>query len=83
MSAFVYVIQNPKGGYYIGATEDLSRRMSEHERGQNTSTRGKGPWTLVYYEGYPTFIEAHAREREIKRKKRKTYIDWLISTKNA
>ena len=78
MSAFLYIIQNPKGMYYVGATEDLDRRLAEHDRGQNTSTRGRGHWILVYTEAHPTFVDAHTREREIKRKKRKSYVDWLV-----
>jgi putative endonuclease len=81
MSAFLYIIQNLKGMYYVGATEDLNRRLSEHDRGQNASTRGRGPWTLVYKEEYLTFIDAHTRERQIKRKRRRSYIDWLVENK--
>ncbi len=82
MSAVLYILRNAEGKYYVGATRDLIRRLSEHNRGQARSTRGKGCWILVYTEEYPTFVEAHARERHIKRKRRKSYIEWLISESN-
>ncbi len=77
----MYIVENPQGIYYVGATEDLERRLSEHNRGQSNFTRGRGPWSLVYEESFPSFMEAHRRELAIKRKKRKSYIEWLIAEK--
>ena len=39
---------------YIGQTEDLYRRLRDHNSGQGArETRGKGPWLLVaYVEGF-------------------------------
>lgn len=78
MDCVVYIIQNAQSHYYVGVTTDIGRRLEEHGRGQNRSTRGKGPWTLVYMENYPSSLEAKRREHEIKKKKSKHYIDWLI-----
>lgn len=75
---FVYVLQNPKSAYYIGVSSDLERRIVEHNRGQNASTRGRGLWRIIYTEAYPSSLEAQRRESEIKRKKRKSYIEWLM-----
>ncbi|MFA4818460.1 MAG: GIY-YIG nuclease family protein [Patescibacteria group bacterium] len=35
---------------YIGYTNNLKKRFSEHNKGINRSTKGKRPWKLVYYE---------------------------------
>ena len=36
--------------FYVGQTQDLKRRILEHNHGKNNYTRGKGPWELIYYE---------------------------------
>lgn len=63
----VYIIQNTLSKrFYIGSTGDINRRLTEHNRGQNKSTRQKGQWILVYKEEYNTIIETKRRERKIK-----------------
>jgi putative endonuclease len=66
--AFVYILQSETTGrFYIGSTDDLERRLSEHIRGHSPATRGRGPWKLVYTEKFETLLEARRRELEIKR----------------
>ncbi len=63
----VYILQNSiSKRFYIGSTNDISRRLEEHNRGQTTSTRQKGFWTMVYFEKANTKIEAIRREKLIK-----------------
>lgn len=63
----VYVLQNTVSKrYYIGSTNDVSRRLEEHNRGQTKSTRQKGRWELVYKEEYETNSLAKLRENKIK-----------------
>jgi len=58
------------GRWYIGQTEDLERRLAEHNnREHNVSkytSRHKGPWRLIYHEERPTRSEAMERERWLK-----------------
>jgi putative endonuclease len=76
---YVYILQSKKDkSYYIGQTDNLERRLEEHNRGKNIYTKGKAPWTLVYKEFFDTRAEAVKRESEIKKKKRRSYIEWLI-----
>ena len=78
--AFVYILQSGSTKrFYIGSTDSLDRRMSEHLRGHSLATRGRGPWKLVYTEEFPTLFEARQREREIKRWKSSRMIASLIS----
>ena len=75
----VYILRSKKDGrYYVGHTDDLERRMMEHENGKSPYTRNRGPWILVKVEEYETRSEAMKREREIKRRKSRGYIDRLI-----
>ena len=64
---YTYILKNNiSGRHYIGSTNNLIRRIEEHNRGQTRSTRQRGQWILVYKEEYNTKEEAHARERLIK-----------------
>lgn len=50
----------------IGSTNDLVRRLSEHNRGHTRSTRQKGIWQVIYKEEYEGSLEARRREKQIK-----------------
>lgn len=64
---YVYVLQNKlKEQIYVGSTNDLIRRVAEHNSGKVRSTKRYLPWILVYYEAFNT--EKFARNREIKLK---------------
>ncbi len=64
---FTYVLENSfSKRHYIGSTNDLNRRILEHNRGQTRSTNIKGKWILIYSESYNTKEEAASRERQIK-----------------
>lgn len=59
------------GTLYTGVTNDLARRVFEHREGLIEGfTRKYGVKTLVWYELYPTAIEAIAAEKRIKRWRR-------------
>lgn len=63
----VYILKNSVSGrHYIGNTNDLVRRLAEHNRGHTKSTRQKGNWEVIYTEEYVGSFEASRRERQIK-----------------
>ena len=64
--------------YYVGYTGDVSWREERHNLGWEKYTRRGIPWRLVYHEAYNTKAEAMYREREIKGKKSRRYIERLI-----
>jgi putative endonuclease len=75
----VYILQSETSGrFYVGSTDELERRLSEHKRGHTPSTRGRGPWKLVHTEKFPTLLEARKRELEIKRWKSARMIKELV-----
>jgi len=79
--AFLYILQSQSNGhFYIGSTDDLSRRLAEHARGQTPSTRKRGPWRLVHQEQFPTLREARRRERQLKSWKSHQALLKLISS---
>jgi putative endonuclease len=64
---WVYVLRSVRNGrFYTGSTNDLERRLAEHERGKNKYTRFAGPFEVVHTETYETRLEARQRERFLK-----------------
>jgi putative endonuclease len=79
----VYIVQSERSQrFYIGCAEQPERRVSEHNRGQTVSTRGRGPWALVYQEQFDSLAEARRRERQLKSWKSHRSIQELISGLN-
>jgi putative endonuclease len=75
----LYILQSQlTGRYYVGSTNDLPRRLSEHARSHSPATKGRGPWVLVYQESFQSLLEARRREFEIKRWKSAKLIAALI-----
>ena len=66
--------------YYIGSCEDLSQRIHQHNTGRNSSTKYGLPWEIKHTEKFETRSAALHREQEIKKKKSRKYIVWLISS---
>ena len=68
-SFFVYILASRRNGtLYVGVTKDLARRMSEHKSKLVPGfTRKYRVDKLVYFEEYPSILEARARERALKR----------------
>ena len=64
---YVYVLRNAQGQLYIGSTDNLDRRIQQHQQGEARWTRNRGPWTLVSSEIFPTRTDAMRRERQLKR----------------
>ena len=78
---WVYVLTNRwNGTLYIGVTNDLFRRVSEHREGLVPGfTRRYGVKRLVWYEEHADIHEAIAREKVLKRWRR----DWKIALLQA
>lgn len=64
---YVYALQSLKDfSLYIGFTENLKSRLSEHNSGKNVSTKYKVPYNLIYFEGYKNKSDALGREKFLK-----------------
>ena len=72
MNWTVYILKCADGTLYTGITNDLERRMAEHEAGQGAKyTKGRGPFQLVYQESCEDRGLASKREHKIKALNRK------------
>ena len=65
----VYVIRNPRGRFYIGFSENIDIRVQQHNAGMSRSTRGRGPWRIVWESDLLTSSVARELELELKKQK--------------
>jgi putative endonuclease len=67
---YVYILRSSKTGkHYIGYTDNLLRRLKEHNSGRTKSLYKHVPLEIVRVEEYDSSEEARKRERQIKRYK--------------
>jgi putative endonuclease len=76
---FVYILASGRNGtLYVGVTNDLARRMTEHKAKLVPGfTRTYGVDKLVYVEEYASILEARAREHALKRWRRAWKIELI------
>jgi len=74
---WVYILENPRGAFYVGQTSDLAKRIADHNRTDSFDghyTRKNGPWKLVWCETHTSRSSAMKREKQIKRMKSAKWI---------
>jgi putative endonuclease len=86
VSCFVYILASKRNGtLYVGVTNDLARRISEHKAKLVPGfTRKYDVNRLVYFEAFDSVLQARAREHVLKRWRRawkialieKLNVDW-------
>ena len=80
MKGFLYILRSTVNQrYYIGSTNDIARRLAEHNAGESKSTRFIRPLALVYHQEYPTPREARQAEYRLKKLKSRRLIEELIN----
>ena len=79
---YTYILYSEKlDKYYIGSTNDIERRLKEHNRKKGKYTDTCIPWILVWKKDFEMVQDARKEEFRIKRKKSRKYIEDLISGK--
>jgi len=64
---YIYVLRSLKNGrFYIGCTNNIERRLQEHNKGQSKYTSLTKPFELIYREESDNLIDARRRERLLK-----------------
>ena len=64
---FTYMLRCAGGSYYVGHTDDIERRITQHETGAGSGyTATRLPVQLVWFEEFPTREEAKAAEAQVK-----------------
>ncbi len=56
---YLYILKSVKDdNLYIDSTNDLKRRLSEHNSGKVLSTKSRAPFELRYYESFYKEVDA-------------------------
>jgi len=72
---YVYVLQSEKDKrFYVGYTNDLRKRLRQHNEGKVNSTKDRTPLRLVYYEACLNQQDATHREKYLKTSWGKRYL---------
>jgi len=66
----VYVLQNDEGKFYIGLSDNVTRRVAQHNSGQSRWTKERGPWTIVWQSEVLSLTTARRLENRLKRQGR-------------
>ena len=73
---YVYIVKCADGTYYTGYTNDLERRIKQHNAGEGAKyTKGRRPVKLVHSERFKSKSKAMQREYKIKQLARQRKIE--------
>ena len=79
MVGYVYILKSLKNGkYYVGSTDNLERRIFEHNSGKSKYTRLSKPFELVFSQEFETLVLARKVEFKLKSFKSKKIIEQII-----
>ena len=72
---YVYMLQSilNENRYYVGMTNNLKRRLKEHNNGKSTYTKKLKPWKLITYIGFNSRIKALHFETYLKSHSGRTF----------
>ncbi len=72
---YTYVLESQKSKrWYTGYTNDLRRRVTEHNNNESIYTNKRGPYKLIYYEACRNTKDVKARELYLKTTMGKRYL---------
>ena len=72
---YTYILKSKKDGkLYTGSTKDLRKRFLQHNTGKSFSTKGRGPFEIIYYEACLEEEKARSRELYLKSGMGKRYL---------
>lgn len=78
MKGYVYILEDSEQKFYIGSTDNVERRLKQHNSGHTQTTRRMGILNLVFSQEFDTLREARKVEFRLKRLKRKDYIKRIV-----
>jgi putative endonuclease len=79
---YVYVLKSINyKNCYVGSTEDVGKRLIEHNTSRCRYTKGRIPWQLIYKESFVSRSEAMKRESFLKSGQGRKYLDKVLEGK--
>ncbi len=76
--AFLYILLGKNNRYYIGSTNNLDRRLEEHNGGKAKYTSEILPVKLVFSQEFPSLLQARRAENWFKKQKSSHLIKRII-----
>ncbi|MEK7192223.1 MAG: GIY-YIG nuclease family protein [Patescibacteria group bacterium] len=74
----VYILKCSNNRYYTGSTNNIGRRLKEHQIGKVRSTKYLRPVDLVFFQKCSGLNEARKLEKKLKNKKSRIIIDQIV-----
>jgi putative endonuclease len=79
MQPCIYILRSlVNSRYYIGSTDNILRRIDEHNNGKSIYTRLTKPFELVFSQNFATLSEARSIEYRLKKMKRRDILERII-----
>ena len=76
---YVYILHSKKDGkLYMGRSDDLKRRLQEHQKGKVKATQNRLPVDLVFYEAFTDKSDSIRRERYFKSSKGRSSLKQML-----
>ena len=74
-NVYVYILRLPNGRFYTGITQDIDKRIQQHNSGKSKFTSHFLPVTLLWSQVYADRFQARAIEVHIKNKGAKRFLE--------
>ena len=79
-AGYVYILRSSKSDrFYVGSTMRIDARLHEHNSGQVTATRNRGPWAVAALLGFITIEDARSAEFRIKKLKSRRVLEEIVA----
>lgn len=79
---FVYILYSNYPKTYVGLTDNLQRRLDQHNRGKSKFTSKYSPWIILHYEECADRISARLLEKKYKSGSGRRLIAKMIEQRN-
>ena len=81
MAGYIYILQSLKNNrFYIGSTNNLERRLTEHNQGKSIYTNLTKPFKMIFSQKFDNLSIARKIEYKIKSFKSKKVIISIIES---
>lgn len=81
MVGYVYILQTKGNHYYVGSTNNLDRRLLEHQLGKTKSLKNLLPFNIIFSQKFNELVIARKIEAKLKKFKSRKIIKRIISDK--
>lgn len=79
-TVFLYALRNlVNSELYVGISQDVDKRIKEHNQGKNRYTKAFIPWSVFYTEPHQDYVSARKREKYFKNASGKKYLRKILN----